>query len=994
MTYTYPGAGASPADRDGQGQAGTGGVTGGEDASPVQLASPEQVVGGPAPEHPGSAEEGPGGGSGPTVVPRVAWWLWERVRPLGRPETFVTFAVVTACVVFVFVQFDPSYLFMNTTITGGDTGAHVLLPWVAEHQLLSHFRLTGWTSSNWDGFPAVTFYFPLPIYSIVGLAQIIPYNVAFKLCTAAPIILMPLAAYLMGRLARAPFPVPAVLAVATLPYLFGSEFTIYGGNIYSTLAGEFAFGWSLWFALLFLGLVMRGLQTGRYRAWAAVLFACTFMSHIDPTMFAAMGAMVIIVLYAVRNQDWRGALWWSVPSIAVGGLLAAWWALPFEVRFPYVTNMGYTRNTDFLSGLFPQSSPNDTWLFVLAGMGAVLCLARRNRMGEFFTIVAVLSAIAFRFMPQSILWNNRVLPFWFLSLYLLAGLALAELYGLVVERTTNFVVTLRAALLPGPLVVLLVGLIWVGLPLHILPGEHENSAGDYTFLGLKSANASNVPGWIAWNYTGYQYSCATAGAGCQAGDVKTRWPEYEKIVHQLEAMSKKYGCGNVMWEYQSQMNDYGTTDALTILPYWTNGCIGSMEGLYYEASATTPFHFIDQSELSLAPSDPMVGIPYSSGPDVQLGVEHLQMLGVKYYMALNTEVQQQANLDPSLKLIDRFGPFAVNYSGDTSGPTGVQEQYWDLYLVKGAPRVHPLANQPVVMKGLNNSSQPKYLQVMTGTTSSTGALTSSQTGWYLNPSDWDVYLAATGPSNWKRVPYDDLTDLPVTPEPKTTVSDVVEHNASISFNVSRVGVPIVVTISYFPNWKVSGAKGIYRVSPNLMVVVPTSHHVEMWYGYTPVDYEGWGLSILALVGLVLLARRPQAPVAAVRTAGLGQPTDLDLWATAWGRRAVEMWNRARPGRGAVHPDGEQGAGPPGRPPATSYRSRYTPPAGLPGNGHALGDEGDHHNEANGYDGGDDHDEAMGDGEGKADSQGNDHAFAGDEGGPRHFYRHGGPVTGP
>ena len=62
-----------------------------------------------------------------------------------------------------------------------------------------------------------------------------------------------------------------------------------------------------------------------------------------------------------------------------------------------------------------------------------------------------------------------------------------------------------------------------------------------------------------------------------------------------------------MWEYQSEMNDYGTPDALTILPYWTNGCIGSMEGLYYEASATTPFHFINQSELSLQPSDPMVG---------------------------------------------------------------------------------------------------------------------------------------------------------------------------------------------------------------------------------------------------------------------------------------------------------------------------------------------------------------------------------------------------
>ena len=152
------------------------------------------------------------------------------------------------------------------------------------------------------------------------------------------------------------------------------------------------------------------------------MFACTFMSHIDPTMFAGAGLIVLIVLYGLRHRDWRGALWWAVPTVVVGVFLAGWWALPFKVRFPYVTNMGYTRNTDFVAGLFPLSNPNDAWLFVLAAIGAVLSLANRRRIGEFFTIMAVLAALAFRFMPQSILWNNRVLPFWFLALYLLAGL--------------------------------------------------------------------------------------------------------------------------------------------------------------------------------------------------------------------------------------------------------------------------------------------------------------------------------------------------------------------------------------------------------------------------------------------------------------------------------------------------------------------------------------------------------------------------------------------
>ena len=295
-----------------------------------------------------------------------------------------------------------------------------------------------------------------------------------------------------------------------------------------------------------------------------------------------------------------------------------------------MTNMGYQRITTYLTTLFPTG---DTWLFILAGIGAALSIARRRRMGEFFAVMAVLAALAFRFMPQSILWNARVLPFWFLALYLLGGLAVAEAYAIMAERTTNFMVTLRAALLPAPLIVLVLVFIWVGFPLRILPGEHATANGNYSFLGIPQKAVSFIPGWVTWNYSGYQ-------AGCPQSCAKTRWPEYQQIVAQLEKASQTYGCGNVMWEYQSEMNDYGTPDALTILPYWTNGCIGSMEGLYYEASATTPFHFINQSELSLQPSDPMVGIPYASAPDVALGVQHLQMLGVKYYMALNTELQE------------------------------------------------------------------------------------------------------------------------------------------------------------------------------------------------------------------------------------------------------------------------------------------------------------------------------------------------------------------
>ena len=88
---------------------------------------------------------------------------------------------------------------------------------------------------------------------------------------------------------------------ASVLFLFDRNFTIYGGNVASTLAGEFAFSISLSLALLYLGVVIKGLRTGQHRALAAVLLALTGLCHLIPAFFAIAGTLVIALMRRPRR---------------------------------------------------------------------------------------------------------------------------------------------------------------------------------------------------------------------------------------------------------------------------------------------------------------------------------------------------------------------------------------------------------------------------------------------------------------------------------------------------------------------------------------------------------------------------------------------------------------------------------------------------------------------------------------------------------------------
>ena len=363
---------------------------------------------------------------------------WERMTRASAWPAWANAAAIVGVIGIALWQLHPNLLVANTTTAGGDTGAHVMLPAFLKSNLLSHGRLTGWDPGWYDGFPAYTFYFPLPAVLTVLFSWVTDYNVAFKVVTVLGTVTLPVAAWAFGRLAGLRDPGPGCLAAATLPFLFEPSFSIYGGNLLSTLAGEFSYSLGLSVALVFLGVVALGLRTGRYRALAALLLAATLLCHLITFLFAVVGMGVWLVLdpdllrpfrvgargTVAALRRWGHRLWWLVVAGAIGVGLTAWWLVPFVVDQPYTTTMGWQNIDGFPHLLFPGSS---RWVWIAALVGLAATVWRRNRVGLFIAVMGGLSAAVVCLDPQGSLYNVRVLPFWFLCLYLMGGIAVAEL---------------------------------------------------------------------------------------------------------------------------------------------------------------------------------------------------------------------------------------------------------------------------------------------------------------------------------------------------------------------------------------------------------------------------------------------------------------------------------------------------------------------------------------------------------------------------------------
>jgi tetratricopeptide (TPR) repeat protein len=77
----------------------------------------------------------------------------------------------------------------------------------------------------------------------------------------------------------------------------------------------------------------------------------------------------------------------------------------------------------------------------------------------------------------------------------------------------------------------------------------------------------------------------------------------------------------------------------------------------------------------------------------------------------------------------------------------------------------------------------------------------------------------------------------------------------IRFTTSGIGVPHLIKVSYFPNWTVQGAEGVYPVSPHLMLVIPREKEVVLTYGRSLWDHVGMVITLGTLLFMIFTMLR-------------------------------------------------------------------------------------------------------------------------------------------
>jgi hypothetical protein len=867
--------------------------------------------------------------------------------------TLFDLLLLSSIEIFMMVYLDVRYLFLDTIVTGGDTASWYGIADYMMKALLPQGRLTGWDMGNFCGYPNFSFYF-IPPFLLATLSAYlfpIPLTIALKCVIALGIFLLPVMTYLGLRAMDYRFPIPAIGASASLLFLFNESYTMFGGNIVSTLTGEFCYMIAFALFACFIGSLYRGVTTGGGLIRNGILLGLIGLTH----LFVFIPAVCLLVYWFLAKGKLQYLL--KVSLIAFG--LMAFWILPLMAyRDPFTTPVY----------MIWQPFVNWRYAFIGIGLGLVfigprLAIAALSSPSSWGLPLICFSGVgAFSFIYLAMNYFGMGPGFWD------AGLEMTHLSASPVGEAVGSLLKTWAVPLGLCLSVLVTA---TGLRARKNPSQFQAFCAHtgalallavliLAALGLYSLVASSVPNGGLRTFLLEGTSFALFGALVTGGFLLCCRRLTALLVRiSLQRESQRFSMflalilGCVVGYFSAHFLQIPDIRFLPPLLFALLLILfaDTLDALLGQAT-TTPSSILRAAHGGTAEEGYQgkgtwaVLILYGCIVTVIFGTTRADnwfrfnnmgyesMPGFGEFRTLNDYLRQvyKPQFDDPLN-----APRVGYEKSDLYGRYGGDRVFESLYFFSGRQTLEGIhyassfASKPIaflqtaysrdiktpvpyILSRINPAALPPYLDlyniaqlILVSDEAKKAIQTSSLFEKQADFGPLSVYrykdcqglyvdipkmcpVLYTG-KNWVRDFFQwykttDQLDVLMAPESYVTSSldrgvlsvaisnldelqslkkiplsrEGLRINAHleplrIHFKTNKIGVPHLIKVSYFPNWKVRGAEGVYPVSPHLMLVIPREQEVVLTYGRSFWDYVGMVLTLGTFL-VFLLSRFP------------------------------------------------------------------------------------------------------------------------------------------
>ena len=711
-----------------------------------------------------------------------------------KNNLFIKVALGSLLLIFLRIEL----VFSDLLPTGGDMGAHIVPTKFFVTELFNNFKLSGWSHDWFAGYPVYYFYFPLPPIITSLLSFLFPFSISFKTMVLISQVLLVISIEMLMRKNSKEFSFYG-FGVGLL-YLLTESFTIFGGNLASSLAGQYSFTYSIAFANFSIFYLLK--SNHRYSTEiASLLIGLSVLSHLIPFM-------IYLPIFAYYFLKSNAKITIKIAAFLFFLFIAMRFSISLFLNLEFTTNMTYTPYTQ-LSDLVKS----DVLPFAIGAIIYVILSSSRTTLkavAGFELYLVSISIFLFFYGPESALWNGRIVPFFNLGIIIL----FFNLLHFDIKNLTKkiqgkyplivFILSINSYLMylyyskwGNTYSTTTISINLIILLMFLISINSEKSLIYTTLVSLTFGTLSYLPHWLNWNFSGYES--------------KNNWSDITTLYEGLDTLEP----GRIMWEPNSDLNKYGTPMVLMTIPMFTDH--QSVEGLYFDSSITTPFHFLTVSGLAERPSNPVGGLTYING-EFDKGFRLMEELGVDYFIAYTSSIKDKANESENFNFLFSNEVFNV-YSINTKKVELVEDS---LHIFESPDFYDRLKNAV-----LRDGSEQSFFEA--------------------------AYKSFKEELNHKIIEnYDESLTVRSEKNTDLLISDLNIQNDLITFKTNKPNQLHLIKVSYFPNWKIKNGYGPFRISPSFMAVIPKDEFVEIKFESSKVEKALNLLSILSLFGALLI----------------------------------------------------------------------------------------------------------------------------------------------